>query len=594
MRLDAERSRQSPATGGAPGSPLEVFWAFLRLGLGSFGGPIAHLGYFRDAFVLRRHWLDEQSYADLVGLCQFLPGPASSQVGFSIGLMRAGYLGGLAAWAAFTLPSAILLVLFAFGARGLTGPIGLGLLHGLQLVAVAIVAQAVWGMARSLCPDRRRAGIAVTAALIVLCSSAPIAQITAILLGAVLGSFLCRAASVAATGSHLRVPVSTRAALVALTLFVVLLVAPPLMRGIAPSRGMALFDAFYRSGALVFGGGHVVLPLLRQAVVTPGWMTDDVFLAGYGAAQAVPGPLFSVAAYLGAIVHTTPHGIPGAALALVSLFLPGILLLLAALPFWESLRQRAAVRALMAGVNAAVVGLLAAALYTPLWTHSVGTLADFALALGGFVLLVIWRTPPLAVVLLTALGAIAAAAWGTPTLAAVGHHDAVGGLHLFHDEVGMGGLYAAHRGDAVAQEAAVALHVRHPHLEQVVEAPGHHMALHDLIVREHHLLEALEGIRRGAVQRDLHVGEQSQPQAPGIQAREIALDVPGCLQATHALERGGHREVHLAGQLRDRRAPVLLQAGQESPVDAVQRAWRTGTGRRRGGGLGGHGSRFNY
>jgi chromate transporter len=395
-----------------PGSPLEVFLGFLKLGVSSFGGPIAHLGYFHGEFVRRRHWLDEQAYADLVALCQFLPGPASSQVGFSIGLLRAGYLGGLAAWTAFTLPSAVLLVLFAYGASAVTGPTGIALLHGLKLVAVAIVAQAVYGMARTLCPDRQRATIAVAATLIILLSAAAIAQLAAIALGAAAGLLLCRAPVSGASGGTLTLPVSPRAGVLALAAFLLLLAALPVLRALTGSSGVALFEAFYRSGALVFGGGHVVLPLLREAFVSPGWVTDDAFLAGYGAAQAVPGPLFTFSAYLGAVVHSNPHGVAGAALGLVGIFLPGVLILLATLPFWESLRRREHPRAAMAGVNAAVVGLLAAALYNPVWTSSVSTPMDFGLALVGFVLLTAWRAAPLLVVCITALGALAVSASG--------------------------------------------------------------------------------------------------------------------------------------------------------------------------------------
>jgi chromate transporter len=287
------------------GSPFEVLWAFLRLGLTSFGGPIAHLGYFREEFVVRRRWLDEQAFADLVGLCQFLPGPASSQVGFSIGLMRAGYRGGLAAWTGFTLPSAIALVLFAYGADALSGPAGIGLLHGLKLVAVAIVAQAVWGMARTLCPDRERASIALIATLIILFSASTAAQIGAIALGGLTGLWLCREGPNPSAG-HLLVTVSRRTGFFALTVFFLLLIGLPVLRDVVHSEGLALFDAFYRSGALVFGGGHVVLPLLREAFVTPGWVNDDAFLSGYGAAQAVPGPLFTFAAYLGTVVSPEP------------------------------------------------------------------------------------------------------------------------------------------------------------------------------------------------------------------------------------------------------------------------------------------------
>jgi chromate transporter len=396
---------QPPSKSSEKGAALEVLLIFLRLGLTSFGGPIAHIGYFRDEFVARRCWLDEQAYADLVALCQFLPGPASSQVGFSIGLMRAGYLGGLAAWTGFTLPSAIVLVLFAFGAASLGGPLGTGLLHGLKLVAVAIVAQAVWGMARTLCPDRERASIATVAALLILLSSSSVAQIAAILLGAVAGLWLCRGAAQAVVG-HLTMPVSRRAGLVALAAFSMLL-AGVLLVQLHPSQNAAgLFAAFYRSGALVFGGGHVVLPLLREAFVTPGWVSDDAFLAGYGAAQAVPGPLFTFAAYLGAVVRLQPDGLAGAILGLIGIFLPGILILIGMLPFWDAFRIRPGAQAAMRGINAAVVGLLGAALYNPVWTTSVGTPADFAIALVGFVLLVAWRAPPLLVVIVSALGGI--------------------------------------------------------------------------------------------------------------------------------------------------------------------------------------------
>jgi chromate transporter len=388
------------------GSPLEVLLVFLKLGVSCFGGPIAHLGYFRDEFVLRRRWLDEATYADLVGLCQFLPGPASSQVGFSIGLMRAGFGGALAAWTGFTLPSAMALVLFAYGAGALSGPTGTALLHGLKLVAVAIVAQAVWGMARSLCPDRERASIAVVAALIILFSTSSVAQIGAILMGAIAGLWLCRAAPPAAIG-HVTVPVSRSTGLVALSAFLLLLIGLPILRNLTSSQGLALFDAFYRSGALVFGGGHVVLPLLSEAFVAPGWVSNDSFLAGYGAAQAVPGPLFTFAAYLGTVVNQPPNGVAGAVLGLLGIFLPGVLILIGALPFWDSFRQRAGAQAMMRGVNAAVVGLLGAALYNPVWTSSVRAPADFGIALLGFVLLTVWRAPPLLVVVISALGAVA-------------------------------------------------------------------------------------------------------------------------------------------------------------------------------------------
>jgi chromate transporter len=385
-----------------------VLLAFGKLGVSSFGGPIAHIGYFREEFVVRRRWLDEHAYADLVGLCQFLPGPASSQVGFSLGLMRAGYLGGLAAWTGFTLPSAIALVLFAHGASALQGSLGTGLLHGLKLVAVAIVAQAVWGMARTLCPDRERATIAMVATLVILISASSGAQILAIALGGMAGLWLCRTAPQAPTG-HVSVPVSRPVGLAALAIFLLLLVALPVWRNLGAPQSLALFEAFYRSGALVFGGGHVVLPLLREAVVVPGWVSDDVFLAGYGAAQAVPGPLFTFAAYLGAVVTPPPHGLAGAALSLVAIFLPGMLVLVGMLPFWDAFRRRVSAQAIMRGVSAAVVGLLGAALYHPVWTSSVETPADLGLALVGFVLLNAWRAPPLLVVVIGALGGAALA-----------------------------------------------------------------------------------------------------------------------------------------------------------------------------------------
>jgi chromate transporter len=392
---------------GRVGSPIEVLCIFAKLGFTCFGGPIAHIGYFRDEFVVRRKWIDEQAYADLVGLCQFLPGPASSQVGFSIGLMRAGYLGALAAWTGFTLPSAAALVLFAYGAGALSGPIGTGLLHGLKLTAVAIVAQAVWGMARTLCPDRERASIAVAAAAAILFSTSSVAQIGAIVLGGIAGLWLCRSGT-APTSGHVEVPVSRGAGLVALAAFFFLLAGLPVLRAATGSSAVSLFDAFYRSGALVFGGGHVVLPLLREAFVTPGWVSDDAFLAGYGAAQAVPGPLFTFAAYLGTVVVPEPHGLAGSVLGLVGIFLPGILILLGVLPFWDTFRRRTGAQAMMRGVNAAVVGFLGAALYNPVWTSTIHAPRDFGIALVGFVLLTAWRAPPLLVVAFSALAGVLA------------------------------------------------------------------------------------------------------------------------------------------------------------------------------------------
>lgn len=376
-----------------------------KLGLTSFGGPIAHLGYFHDEYVRRRKWLDEQGYADLVALCQFAPGPTSSKVGFSLGLLRAGYLGGLAAWVGFTLPSAVGLLLFAYGAGALGGPAGTGLLHGLKLVAVAIVAQAVWGMARNLCPDRERASIAGVAALIVLLSASAFSQLGAILLGAVAGAWLCRQTG-AIRAEQVPIKVSHGVGVAALVAFFTLLFGLPLLRAVSGSPAIAMVDAFYRSGALVFGGGHVVLPLLSEAVVAPGWVSESAFLAGYGAAQAVPGPLFTFAAYLGAVRGPAPNGVAGAALGLVSIFVPGLLLHLGTLPFWESFRQRAGTQAVMRGINAAVVGLLGAALYSPIWTSAVQRPRDFAVALVGFILLVGWKAPPVVVVLVSALAGV--------------------------------------------------------------------------------------------------------------------------------------------------------------------------------------------
>jgi chromate transporter len=387
------------------GTVGEVFGAFLKLGLTSFGGPIAHLGYFRDELVVRRQWLDETAYADLVALCQFLPGPASSQVGFSLGVLRGnGLLGGLAAWFAFTLPSALILFAFAMGAAAFTGPVAEGFLHGLKLVAVAVVAQAIWGMTRSLTPDRARAAIALAAIAIVVFFAGSLAQIAAIALGAGAGLWLCRG-DVAPVSGHLNFPVTRRGGVVALALFAALLLLSPLLTAATGSHGLALFDAFYRSGALVFGGGHVVLPLLQAQVVTPGWVSNEAFLAGYGLAQAVPGPLFTFAAYLGAVMGSPPNGLAGAAIALVALLLPGMLLVYGMLPFWDKLRTRPAAQAAMRGTNAAVVGILGAALYNPVWTSAVLTPRDFALALGGFLLLTVWKLPPwIVVVLLAAAG----------------------------------------------------------------------------------------------------------------------------------------------------------------------------------------------
>ena len=391
----------APRRGGAG----EVFVAFLKLGLTSFGGPIAHLGYFRDELVVRRRWIGEHGYADLVALAQFLPGPASSQVGFALGMLRAGPLGALAAFVAFTLPSAVLMVAFALGAAALTGPVGGGIITGLKVVAVAIVAQAVWGMARTLAPDARRASIAVVAALVVLAFAGPLAQVAAILLGALGGLVLCRADAAPEPG-RVAVPLSRRAGAACLGVFAVLLVGLPIAAAAVPARALDVADAFYRAGALVFGGGHVVLPLLEAEVVGTGWVAPEAFLAGYGAAQALPGPLFSFAAYLGAVQDAPPNGLVGATIALIAIFLPGLLLMAGVLPFWDAVRTRPAVRAAMRGANAAVVGILAVALYDPVFTTAIGGGAEFGLAVACFVLLMAWKAPPWLVVLVAAGGGI--------------------------------------------------------------------------------------------------------------------------------------------------------------------------------------------
>ena len=376
---------------------LEVFAAFLKLGLTSFGGPVAHLGYFRTEFVERRRWLDDRSYADLVALCQFLPGPASSQVGIALGLGRAGWPGALAAWIGFTLPSALALVLFAFGVAQWSGLAGSGAVHGLKVAAVAIVAQAVWGMARSLCPDRPRAGIGVLAALLVLAVPTSAGQLAAIVAGGLAGRFALQAGKLP-PAEHRDYGVGRRTGAALLLLLLALLVLLPAAAAAAGSTVLAAVSAFYQAGALVFGGGHVVLPLLQASVVPPGWIGNDSFLAGYGAAQAVPGPLFTFAAYLGAAMSPPLGGWWGGLLMLLAIFLPAFLLVAGALPFWEALRQREGVQRAMAGINAAVVGVLGAALYDPVWTSAIGSRADFGLALAAFGLLMYGKVSPVIVV----------------------------------------------------------------------------------------------------------------------------------------------------------------------------------------------------
>ena len=394
------------------GAPFEVFTAFLRLGLTSFGGPVAHLGYFRGAFVDRRRWLDDTAFADLVALCQFLPGPASSQVGFAIGMMRAGLPGALAAWAGFTLPSALLMIAFALGVGQLSGRWEGGAIHGLKLAAVAVVAQAVWGMARTLAPDARRASFAGLGLVTVTLVGGGWGQLAALVIGAGLGLTLLKStpeAQLPATGA--RLPISPAMSAACLVAFTALLVVPPLLEGVAHNRIFEVADAFYQSGAMVFGGGHVVLPLLQAKVVQPGWVDSGRFLSGYALAQALPGPLFSFAAYLGAIIRPGPAGLAGAILALLAIFLPGLLILTGVAPFWSRVRENPGAQGAIHGTNAAVVGILAAALYNPVWISAVLSPLDFAVAVVAFAGLTVWRLPPIAVVAGCAAIGAAATAW---------------------------------------------------------------------------------------------------------------------------------------------------------------------------------------
>ena len=380
------------------GSWQEVFSAFFRLGLTSFGGPVAHLGFFRSDIVEKRKWLSEAAYAELVALCQFLPGPASSQVGMGLGFVRAGYAGAAAAFFAFTLPSFLIMALLGMGVAVLPDGVLLkGALAGLKTAVVAVVAQAVWGMAQTLTPDKPRIGLAVIcAALVLLWTGAP-GQVAAIVLGGLTGLAFCKNLPVPDTGG-LSVPVSRRAGSVFLSLFFVLLIGLPVLAGMSDSHVIDIIDRFYRAGSLVFGGGHVVLPLLQSSMIDPGWMSEPVFLAGYGAAQAVPGPLFTVAAYLGAAATPEPDGMAGATIATCAIFLPAFLLVGGCLPFWQHLTHYKALRSALAGVNAAVVGLLLAALYDPVWTGGIVNNRDFLLAVACFAALQIWKLPAWAVV----------------------------------------------------------------------------------------------------------------------------------------------------------------------------------------------------
>jgi chromate transporter len=390
------------------GTSLEVLWVSTRLGLTSFGGPIAHLGYFHEEYVKNRKWIDEQSYADLVALSQFLPGPASSQVSIAIGILRARFLGGLAAWIGFTLPSALALIAFAFGIGAFAGAGDAGWLHGLKVVAVAVVAQAVWGMARSLCPDRERATIAIVASIFTVTWPSAIGQLSSIVIAGLIGAVIFPG-STSSSHYQTRFPVGKKAGIAAWVIFFALLVGLPFYRQISPSHALEVFDSFFRVGSLVFGGGHVVLPLLQTEVVGPGWVTNEQFVAGYGATQAVPGPLFTFSAYLGAVMSYEPNGLTGAMLALLAIFLPSFLLVIGALPFWDLLRSVPIFQSALKGINAAVVGLLLAALYNPVWTSAIDSPADFALGLVAFGLLMFWKWPPWLVVVLTAVGAEALA-----------------------------------------------------------------------------------------------------------------------------------------------------------------------------------------
>ena len=402
MRTEETNRTEEDAQIVPQGSFLEVLRVFAKLGVTSFGGPVAHLGYFRQEIVVRRKWVDEAAYADLIGLCQLLPGPSSSQTGIALGITRAGLWGGLAAWLGFTLPSAIALTAFAYVTTLFKGIAQADWLHGLLIAAVAVVASAVWGMAKTLCPDLPRATMAIVAAIIILLWPLAIVQIAIIALAGIFGWRFLRGAQ-AVKSSPLPLMLPRRLAVGCWILFFTLLIGLPVLRQVTQSQPVALFDTFYRVGSLVFGGGHVVLPLLQREVVPAGWVTNDQFLTGYAAAQAVPGPLFTFSAYLGAVSKPSPNGWLGALIALVAIYLPSFLLLIAILPFWNRLRAFEPFQAALRGINAAVVGILLAALYQPIWTSAIHGSVDFALALLAFGLLVIWKLPPWVVVIVLAL-----------------------------------------------------------------------------------------------------------------------------------------------------------------------------------------------
>jgi chromate transporter len=383
----------------------EVLWVALKLGLTSFGGPIAHLGYFERTYVHERRWLSAEHYVGLISLCQLLPGPTSSQVGFLIGLHRAGWLGALAAWVGFTLPSALLMFAFALFAPTNPSPLMQAVLHGLMLTAVVVVAQAVWSMSRSLAADLRRRAIAVAACIPLLVFHSGLAQLLTLLGGALAGLFLCKSAAHAPL--TLPVGLSPRTAWTTLILFLALLAGLSSTALFQTHGPVALANIFYRSGAFVFGGGHVVLPLLQQALVPPGWLSDDRFLAGYGFAQAMPGPLFTLAAYLGAASSPHNQSLLWSAIALISIFLPGLLLATSGLSLLGRISDNNAANAALAGINASVVGLLAAALYNPVWVSGVHSLVDITIVLGALVLLQRFKTPPIFIAALCIAASIA-------------------------------------------------------------------------------------------------------------------------------------------------------------------------------------------
>lgn len=378
------------------GKSSEVFLAFLKLGLTSFGGPVVHLGYFRNELVERRNWVSESQFSQLLAICQFLPGPASSQLGFSLGLIRAGWLGALAAFIAFTLPSALLLIGFASVLPALSGPTGEAAIHGLKIVAFAVVANAVLGMFKKLCPDLQRAFIAILAAGVLLFIGNAWVQLLVVMGGAIAGIYLCKDGAAGIT-SQIPIHYGRKLGSIFLLLFFALLAGLPLLSSQNISL-ISIADTFYRAGALVFGGGHVVLPLLEDSVVSSGWISSETFLAGYGASQAIPGPMFGFAAYLGAVIPTGHKEWVGASIALLFIFTPGFLLVAGVLPFWRAISHNILVARAVAGVNAAIVGLLAAALYDPIFVSAIHSTADLVIGMIAFLLLSVWRLSAIIVV----------------------------------------------------------------------------------------------------------------------------------------------------------------------------------------------------